>query len=256
MNEVFSLTDENGKLKSKEEVMAAVEEMYDTAQKASDKEFEDYLSLITDTEEQVDIEAVTSTSDFYSRSIYITEEITDATANRINRLIRLYNKIDLADNTEKEERIPIHIYINTCGGDLDAGFSIISSILNSVTPVFTYNIGKAWSCGFFILICGDVRYGTPYSSYLFHEGSIITGGDAHKFIQQAKFYECQLQELKELVLNCTEISEEYYEQHRPDDLWFMADDALEYGVIDGIINSYYPLTVISNKGDKEDNDNT
>ena len=194
MSEAFSLIDENGELKSKEEVMAAVEEMYKEAEKNKTirKEIDSYLGLISDSEIQIDINSVLQTNDYFERNILITQEIDEQLANRVNHLIRLYNKADMMDDVKEEDRQPIHIYINTCGGDLDAGFSIISTILNSRTPVYTYNIGKAWSCGFFILISGDVRYGVPYSSYLFHEGSIITGADAHKFMQHAKFYERQL----------------------------------------------------------------
>lgn len=243
---VFSLTDENGNLKSKEEVMQAVEQMYEEASHCSchGSAAMDYFDMVTDHEGQVNVDDVLNSHDFYMRNIYITEEITDTTANAVNRLINFYNRIDSIEEVEAEERIPINIFINSPGGDLDAGFSIISTIFNSVTPIQTINIGKAWSCAFFILICGNKRYGVPYSSYLFHEGSIITGGDAHKFIQQSKFYECQLKELKKLVLNCTKITNDYYNQHRPDDLWFMAEGALKLGIIDGIIDTYNPITII------------
>lgn len=241
--EAFSLIDENGKLKPKDEVLQAVEEMYEEAAHTCECGSENYFDMVTDHEGQVDVDEVLNSHDFYSRTIYITDTICDETANKVNRLINFYNKIDELDKLDINDRIPIRIFINSNGGDLDAGFSIISTIINSLTPIHTYNIGKAWSCAFFILVCGDKRYGVPYSSYLFHEGSIITGGDAHKFIQQSKFYEYQLKELKRIVLDNTLITEEYYEKHRPDDLWFMTDGALKLGIIDGILESYSPLTV-------------
>lgn len=70
---------------------------------------------------------------------------------------------------------------------------------------------------------------------MFHEGCFVNGGDAHKFLQGANFYEKQLEQLKKLVLEKTSISEEMYEKHKKDDLWLLADEALKYNIIDAIM---------------------
>ena len=66
----------------------------------------------------------------------------------------------------------------------------------------------------------------------------MDGGDAHKFIQRAKFYETQLKRLKKIVLKDTKITEEEYSIHKDSD-WFMdPEEALRYGVIDEIVENF------------------
>lgn len=235
----IELLNKDGSIKSKEEFLKGVESIYEEMVEAYEEEElrnRSAFDLISDPELLVDVESVLQNFDFRDRSIFLTEEITQDHANSIFEMIKFWNDIDTMDEIPVEEREPIKIYINTPGGDLDATFSIISSIKISKTPVHTITIGTGYSGGFFIGICGHKRFGYPYSSYLFHEGSSIDGGDAHKFIQRADFYKKQLGRLKNIVMNNTKITPQEYEKYRKDD-WFMEPtDALKYGVIDEIVN--------------------
>lgn len=231
---------DDGTMKSKEEFLKDVEGVYDEF-KNSIQEMEEEVSsfdMLTNPEAQIDVEAVLQTYDFMDRSVFLTDEIDMSHANSVFEIIKFWNNIDEMDEVPVEERKPIRIYINSPGGDLDATFSIISSIKISKTPVHTYTIGTAYSGGFFIAIAGHKRFGFPYSSYLFHEGSAMDGGDAHKFIQRVDFYKAQLKRLKNIVIDNTKIDSELYEKVRPDD-WFMdPQEALKYGVIDAIVENF------------------
>lgn len=241
MQNVIELLNENGEVKTKEEFIKDVENLYDSMKEQYDEETNEInenmsaFNIFTDPEAQIDVESTLQTYDFSDRSIYLTEEIEQSHANSVFEMIKFFNNIDEMDEIPIEEREPIKIYINTPGGDLDAVFSIIGSIKISKTPVHTITIGTGYSGGFFIGICGHKRFGLPYSSYLFHEGASMDGGDAHKFLQRASFYKLQLKRLRKIVTSHTSISDEKYEKFRKDD-WFMdADEALKYGVIDEII---------------------
>lgn len=237
----INLINENGEVKTKEEFLKDVESLYEEMVNKYEFERKESMSafnLITDPETQIDVESALQTYDFSDRSIFLTDEIEQSHANSVFEMIKFFNAVDEMDEVPEEEREPIKIYINTPGGDLDAVFSIISSIKVSKTPVHTITIGTGYSGGFFIGICGHKRYGLPYSSYLFHEGASMDGGDAHKFLQRASFYKLQLKRLKKIVISQTKITEEKYEKFRKDD-WFMeADEALKYGVIDEIIEKF------------------
>lgn len=169
-----------------------------------------------------------------NRYLYIND-VTAETGDTLSNYIGFYNDWDEENEIPVEERTPIRIYINSNGGDLIGAFSAIDTIKNSVTPVYTYNLGAAYSAGFFILIAGHKRFGNKHSSYLFHEGSAGSSGDAHKFRNFTAFYERQLDQLKEHVLDNTNISEELYKEKQKDDWWFDSEEALELGVIDEVI---------------------
>ena len=162
-------------------------------------------------------------------------EIDTAIADSFESYIKFFNKLDDEENVPVEEREPIKIYLDSGGGDLMATFTIIDAIKLSKTPVWTINIGMAYSGGFFVFLAGHKRLCYKNASFLFHEGSTGTFGDANKFNNWADFYKRVLKRLKEHTLECTKITEEEYERHVKDDWWFLAEDAIEYGVCDGIV---------------------
>lgn len=240
----LDIFNEDGSLKSKEEFIEETSKLYDEITKTiqedkchCNKEDLSLFDLVSDPECQTDVRNALDNFEYYTRTIYLEGEISIAKATAVHRLITFYNKIDSTENVPVENRTPIKIYLNSEGGDLDAGFSIISSIKLSATPVYTYNIGRAWSCAFFILIAGDKRFGVPHSTYLFHEGSCGNMQDAHKYINHTNFYVRQLKDLRKIVLDNTQITEEEYDSHIKDDWWLDADEAYMYDIIDEIIDN-------------------
>ena len=87
---------------------------------------------------------------------------------------------------------------------------------------------------FFTFIAGHKRIAYPTASFLFHEGSTSTGGDAGKFRNYAAFYDKQLNILKDITIKHTKISEEEYTKHVKDDWWFTSKEAIEFGICDEI----------------------
>ena len=237
MNEILSLFDEKGKLLPLEEIQKSIEEIYSELEKDQSKVFnsDSVLADLITPEAQFSIDNAIDNATFLDRAIYIDDAILPETAGKINRQINFWNIVDDTDEIPLEERIPIKLYINTPGGDLPAALSIIDTIILSRTPVWTITIATGYSAGFFIGIAGHKRFAYPRASFLFHEGCFVNGGDAHKFLQGANFYEKQLEQLKKLVLEKTSISEEMYEKHKKDDLWLLADEALKYNIVDAIL---------------------
>ena len=228
-------TNEDGSLKTKEEFTKEMAELYDTyaSQEAEDEEAKILFQCTINPETQIDTQKSLNTFNFLTRTFFIRDVITQDTAKEIFSAINLFNRIDFT--TPPDERRPIKLIINTYGGDLEAGFTIVSAIRASQTPVYTYNVGMAFSCGFFILINGHKRFGSEYSSYLFHQGSALYAGDAHKVMQGVDYYKHLLKILKKNVLEETNISSELFDQHQKDDWYFDAKKALKLGVIDEIM---------------------
>ena len=168
------------------------------------------------------------------RQIYIFD-INGGTGSSVDGAIRFWNLYDDMHNIPIEERKPIKIYIDSCGGSLTDSLTIIDAIKLSKTPVITIAIGCAYSGGFFIFISGDKRYAYPHASFLFHEGSTGTSGTSSQFENYTAFYRRQLKQLEEIVLTNTNITEEEYKDIRKDDVWYDAKDGIEKGFVDEII---------------------
>lgn len=250
----ISLQNEDGSMKSKEEFLKAIEEIYDEAaekdRRQKEKEAEQADDCCTeeipysiceafiDPENQIDEKITLDTFDFATRVIYITDEIEHISGKDIIRKIRFWNRIDSLDGIAPEDRVPIKIYINTPGGDVQEVFNIISAIKMSKTPIHTITYGCGYSGGFFIGICGHKRFGFANSSYLFHEGMTIDGGDAHKFLQHVDHYKFQLKRIKSITVENTKITPEEYDTKHKDDWFFTPAEALHYGVIDEILNDF------------------
>ena len=181
-----------------------------------------------------DINEAIDLSNAIDRNIFLNCDVDDEIANGINVMIRFWNRIDAEQEIPIKERAPIKIYINSEGGYLTSGYLIIDSIKLSKTPVYTINIGTAYSAAFEIFIAGHQRIAYKHSSFLFHEGAVGMNGDANKFRNYAEFYNNLLDMAKEHILETTKITPEDYEKHQKDDWWFTASEALKYGICDKI----------------------
>lgn len=168
------------------------------------------------------------------REIYLYD-IAIGTGASIDGYIRFWNEYDNDHNIPIERREPIKIYIDSCGGSLTDTFTIIDAIKMSKTPVIGVCVGTAYSGGFFTFISCHKRMAYPHASFLFHEGSTQTGGTSSQFENYTAFYKRQLDQLKNIVLENTNISEEEYSKIRRDDVWYTAEDGIEKGFVDEIL---------------------
>lgn len=192
--------------------------------------------LVENKGERKSFDNVIETAQTLDRNLYLGD-IDENTGSIIDTAIRFWNKVDAENETPIEEREPIKVYIDSPGGSLLSTFTIIDSIALSQTPVWTINVGTAYSGGFFTFICGDRRIAYPHSSFLYHEGSAGTEGTANQFENFAAFYKRRLEQLKQIVLEKTKISEEKYSAIQKDDFWMSAEDALELGCVDVIADN-------------------
>ena len=171
------------------------------------------------------------------REIYLYY-IAPGTGSSIDGYIRFWNQYDNDYNIPIEKREPIKIYIDSCGGSLTDTFTIIDAIKMSKTPVWTIAVGCAYSGGFFSFISGHKRIAYPRASFLFHEGSTSNGGTSSQFENYTAFYKKQLEQLKEVTLENTNITEDEYDKIHKDDIWFTASEGVEKGFIDEVVKEF------------------
>ena len=166
----------------------------------------------------------------------IIGDIDNGLGSSVDAYIRYWNEQD--KNIPVDEREPIKLIIDSCGGSLTDTFTIIDSIKLSKTPVIGICIGVAYSGGFFILISCDKRIAYPHASFLFHEGATGTQGTSGQFENYTAFYKKQLDLLKKLVIGNTKINEDEYKVIKRDDIWYDVEEALEKGIIDEVAEEF------------------
>ena len=195
-------------------------------------------SLVENVQEDAkSFEDILNLDNSLDRHWYVAD-IESGISSTIDSMIRFWNRRDEEEGLNIEERKPIKIYIDSCGGSLTDAFTIIDSIRMSKTPVITIATGCAYSAGFFIFISGHKRIAYPHASFLYHEGSATNGGTASQFRNFADFYDIQLTQLKQIVLDYTDIDEDEYNKHKKDDWWMTAEDAINYGIADEIAEEF------------------
>ena len=155
------------------------------------------------------------------------------TVHQIARHILQLNKED--ENVPRDKRKPIILYIASNGGEVDSGFEFIDIIENSVTPVYTVNLGFQYSMGFLIGLAGHQRYAMRNAKFLMHDGSNFVYGSGSKVQDQMEFNRRVEQRIKEYVLSHSRVSEEEYDQKYRVEWYLFADEAKEKGFTDFII---------------------
>ena len=198
-------------------------------------------SLLTNSKIQ-NFGKATELVDVVKNRTVVIGDIDEDTGDIIDNIVRFWNTYDKENNIPVESRIPIKICINSNGGDFISTLTAMDAIENSITPVWTINVGKAYSGGLFLLLAGHKRFAYKRASFLFHEGSCGgVGGDANKFQNYADFYKDLRGIMKDIMLTKTSLSEEEYFVHSKDDWWFFSKEALEKGIIDKIIDSRFDI---------------
>lgn len=170
--------------------------------------------------------------DLYSRLlkdriVFLTGEINDNLANIvISELLYL-------DNLSNED---IYLYINSPGGSITAGLSIYDTMNFINSNVCTIGIGMCASMAAFLLSSGSIRYALPNTEVMIHQPL----GGAQGQATDLKIAAERIIKLKEklnkiLAKNTKQTIKKIYEDTERDN-FLSAEEALNYGLIDKIIN--------------------
>lgn len=142
-------------------------------------------------------------------------------------------------NMDADENVKhIDIIINTVGGDIYTGFSMVSVLEKLKTETTIRIIGMAASMGGLIAMAKNPNLKVAcdkWSVGLIHSGSQYMEGSAHAVKDTFKFSERYEEKIKAYILSHTKISEEMYKEIERQEFWMDADDMLKYGIVDEII---------------------
>lgn len=140
------------------------------------------------------------------------------------------------DSVDKKD---ITLQINSPGGGVYAGLSVIDVMDLIKSDVATMNVGMAASMGAVLLSAGKKgkRSSLRYSRTMIHQSS----GGAQGTLADAKISMKEWEKINQILfnilgVNCGKTPEEV-QKDADRDLWLTAEESLEYGVIDEVIGS-------------------
>ena len=171
--------------------------------------------------------------DLEQRKMFVGGDIDQDQVGGVCRNIMQFNADD--KGVPVEERKPILLYIVSNGGEVDAGFELIDTILSSNTPVYTINLGYQYSMGFLIGLAGHKRFAMKNAKYLMHDGSNFVYNSGAKAQDQMEFNRRVEDRIKRYVVSKTKISPELYDERERVEWYMFADEAKSLGVTDFII---------------------
>ena len=138
---------------------------------------------------------------------------------------------------DKESEEDIYLYINSPGGSVTAGLAIFDTMQYLKSKVSTICLGVAASMAAVILSGGEkgMRFALPNSEVMIHQPSGGAGGQAQDIIISAEHIGNTRQRLNRLLSENTGQSLEKIANDTGRDYWMSAQEAKEYGVVDGVL---------------------
>jgi ATP-dependent Clp protease, protease subunit len=165
-----------------------------------------------------------------TRTILLSGEVNKPLAERFTR------QLLILESTGEE---PIKVFIDSPGGDVDAGFAIFDMMRFVRPQVITIGMGLVASAAALILLASpkEHRIGLPNSHYLIHQPLSGIRGVATEIEIHARELEKLRVRINELIAEETGVAVEQVEKDTDRDFWMGAPEAMGYGLISRIVTS-------------------
>jgi len=174
--------------------------------------------------------------DIYSRLlkervVFLVGPVNDATANLIVAQMLFLE----SENPDKD----IHFYINSPGGSVSAGMAVFDTMQFIKPDVSTLCVGMAASMGAFLLAAGakGKRFALPNSTIMIHQPSGGFQGQVSDIERHAQYVIDLKHRFIKLMAKFTNRTPEQVERDHDRDNFLWADAALEYGIIDKVLQN-------------------
>lgn len=166
-----------------------------------------------------------------TRQIILSGEINKDLAEKIVRQL-LVLEADDADKT-------IYMYIDSPGGDVDAGFAIFDTIRFIKSPVVLVGMGLIASAATLVLLAvpKNMRVGLPNSRYLIHQPMSGMRGVATDIEIHAKELEKTRAKLNKIIADETGTPIDQVAKDTDRDYWLDSEEAVKYGLISKVVAS-------------------
>ena len=165
-----------------------------------------------------------------TRSLLLSGEINKDSADKLIKDLLVL---------EAESNDPVRIFINSPGGDVDAGFAIYDMVRFVSCPVIMIGMGLVASAASLILLAvpAERRIGLPNSSYLIHQPLSEMKGNATDIEIHALQLEKIKAKLNAIISEATGMPLENVTADTDRDHWLDASEAVKYGLISRIVEN-------------------
>ena len=167
------------------------------------------------------------------RIIFLSEDVNHASASLVVAQILFLE----SEDPDRE----LYLYINSPGGSITDGMAIVDTINYIKCPVSTICVGLAASMGAVLLASGTKgkRFATPNAEILIHQ-PLIAGGGLSGQTTEIKIHADHMvktrEKLNKLLSERTGQDLATIERDTERDTYMTAEEALKYGLIDGIMD--------------------
>ncbi len=185
--------------------------------------------------------------DIYSRLlkdriIFLGSQVNDEMANSIvAQMLFLQSEDPKAD---------IHLYVNSPGGSVTAGLAIYDTMQFVTCDVATYCIGQAASMGAVLLTAGanGKRNALPNARIMIHQPLAGMEGTAEEIMIHAKEFKKIKQRLNAILIKHTGHPLDQVERDTDRDRFMTAEEAMEYKLIDRVIEHMETKPIAASDG--------
>ena len=165
-----------------------------------------------------------------TRTILLSGDINKDLAEKTIRQLLLLE--DMGDD-------PIRIFIDSPGGDADAGYAVFDMIRFVKPPVWTIGMGLVASAAAIIQLASprERRVGLPNSHYLIHQPLSGIRGVATDIEIHARELDKLRAKINSLIAEETGLPPDQVEKDTDRDYWMNAEEAVKYGLISRVIKN-------------------
>lgn len=174
-----------------------------------------------------------------NNKVYFYSEVNRNSILRLNQSIQEVDSIIQAQAIDwnfDPDALAVEVHINSNGGEIFAGLAGVDYIRNTKSVVQTYIDGCAGSAATFLSVVGDERFINKHSFILIHQLSGWTGGTYEYLKDDMKNSDLLMKTMKDIYSEYCRIPRKKLDEVLQRDLWFDAKTALEYGLVDFILD--------------------
>lgn len=172
-----------------------------------------------------------------STTIYFWDTINEKSATKLitqieevskfSKIFKIYLNLDTYP--------PIHLHLNTPGGDVIPALAISDRISSSEVPIFTYCEGEVSSAGTLISVVGHKRFISKNSIILIHQLSGESWGTFEEIKDEFQNLSLLMNSIKHIYLTKTKMDGPFIDTILKQNLYMSSSEAFDRGLVDCVI---------------------
>lgn len=172
------------------------------------------------------------------RKVYLCDLIDE---DNVFECMYYLNRIMEYDKKFCDTKEPIELYIDSCGGYVSSGMTLVSmieSMKDDGYKIITVTNGKAYSMAFVVAVCGSERRCYRYATFMTHDASCGFYPQKVKETEEyLDFVKVLRNQSDSVILKYTDITESQIEDwiNHKKDKYFTSEEALKLKIVDKIV---------------------